>query len=295
MDHNLIFSPFTASEDADTLDDIFRGNESEVETYASRWLNDGQGLMSHNGIDAGIKIRPNEDDLREIGPEFTARWKNYFENAPDKPVMWIGTLAAYAGTNPLAPRRKYFSVTYYTEYPVSTGRVHITAGLDPYGKLDFEPGFLNDPADIGVLRWAYKKARELARRMKFYRGEFEPGHPEYHKDSKAAINDSAQPVEIDSSDIAYSAEDNQAIDEYHRKTVETTWHSIGTCAMKPREQGGVVDPRLNVYGVQNLKVADCSIAPGNVGANTYNTALAIGEKAAVIIAKDLGIEGVLEE
>ena len=30
---------------------------------------------------------------------------------------------------------------------------------------------------------------------------------------------------------------------------------IGTCAMKPREQGGVVDARLNVYGVQNLKIA----------------------------------------
>ena len=25
--------------------------------------------------------------------------------------------------------------------------------------------------------------------------------------------------------------------------------------MKPREQGGVVDARLNVYGVQNLKIA----------------------------------------
>ena len=25
--------------------------------------------------------------------------------------------------------------------------------------------------------------------------------------------------------------------------------------MKPREQGGVVDERLNVYGVQNLKIA----------------------------------------
>ena len=37
---------------------------------------------------------------------------------------------------------------------------------------------------------------------------------------------------------------------------------------------------------------DCSIAPDNVGANTYNTALAIGEKAAVIIAEDLGIKGV---
>jgi hypothetical protein len=30
---------------------------------------------------------------------------------------------------------------------------------------------------------------------------------------------------------------------------------LGTCAMKPREQGGVVDHRLNVYGTQNLKVA----------------------------------------
>ena len=85
--------------------------------------------------------------------------------------------------------------------------------------------------------------------------------------------------------------------------------------MKPLEQGGVVDERLNVYGVQNLKIAgnysitfaktwyileysffiDCSIAPGNVGANTYNTAIAIGEKAAVIIAEDLGIKGVTSE
>ena len=88
--------------------------------------------------------------------------------------------------------------------------------------------------------------------------------------------------------------------------------------MKPREQGGVVDERLNVYGIQNLKIAgnypttllffffekidiyltffsDCNISPDNVGANTYNTAIAIGEKAAVIIAEDLGIKGVTSE
>lgn len=62
--------------------------------------------------------------------------------------------------------------------------------------------------------------------------------------------------------------------------------------MKPREKGGVVDSHLNVYGVKNLKVADLSIAPANVGANTYSTALLIGEKAAVIIAEELGIKGV---
>jgi hypothetical protein len=35
--------------------------------------------------------------------------------------------------------------------------------------------------------------------------------------------------------------------------------------MKPRADQGVVDARLNVYGVTNLKVADMSIAPKNVG------------------------------
>jgi len=63
--------------------------------------------------------------------------------------------------------------------------------------------------------------------------------------------------------------------------------------MKPRERGGVVDPRLNVYGAQGLKVADMSIAPSNVAANTYSTALVIGEKAAMMIAEELGIKGVV--
>lgn len=84
---------------------------------------------------------------------------------------------------------------------------------------------------------------------------------------------------------------------------------MGTCAMKRREDRGVVDSRLSVYGTRNLKIAgtcclmpqfvithaccaDCSIVPRNVGANTYNTAIAIGEKAAVLIAEDLGISGV---
>ncbi|KAJ3539725.1 hypothetical protein NM688_g6324 [Phlebia brevispora] len=61
--------------------------------------------------------------------------------------------------------------------------------------------------------------------------------------------------------------------------------------MKPREQGGVVDHRLNVYGVEGLKVADLSIPPSNVAANTYSSTLAIAERAAVIIAEDLGVKG----
>ncbi|KAG1791476.1 glucose-methanol-choline oxidoreductase [Suillus subaureus] len=60
--------------------------------------------------------------------------------------------------------------------------------------------------------------------------------------------------------------------------------------MKSRADQGVVDARLNVYGVTNLKVADLSIVPKIVGTNTYSTALLVGEKAAMIIAEDLGIK-----
>ncbi|KAJ6555263.1 glucose-methanol-choline oxidoreductase [Mycena sp. CBHHK59/15] len=62
--------------------------------------------------------------------------------------------------------------------------------------------------------------------------------------------------------------------------------------MKSHQDMGVVDPRLKFYGVQNLKVAELSIVPTNVGSNMYNMALIIGEKAVLIIAEELGIEGV---
>lgn len=40
--------------------------------------------------------------------------------------------------------------------------------------------------------------------------------------------------------------------------------------MKPREKGGVVDNKMNVYGVKGLKIADLSICPENLGTNTYS-------------------------
>ena len=58
----------------------------------------------------------------------------------------------------------------------------------------------------------------------------------------------------------------------------TEFHPVGTCAMMPRELGGVVDQRLKVYGVKNLRVVDGSMMPTLPGANTCQTVYAVAEK-----------------
>ncbi|KAI3619410.1 alcohol oxidase-like protein [Moniliophthora roreri] len=292
VDHNVCFIPYQASDEAETMDALFRGDEAEVNKWLAVW-SEGKGLLAHNGLDAGIKMRPTAEDLKELGPEFEHRWKSYFENAPDKPVIWVGAVSCNLVDPAVATPRKYYSVGYFTQYPVSLGHVHITSGDDANASHDFDPNFLADRADHATLRWGYKKAREIARRMSVYKGDHLPGHPAFSPDSDAAVKDETKasgPTPIDAPNIKYTKEDDKVIEEFNKVFVQTAWHSLGTCAMKPRDQGGVVDSRLNVYGVTNLKVADISICPANVAANTYSTALTIGEKAAVLIAEELGVK-----
>jgi hypothetical protein len=84
-----------------------------------------------------------------------------------------------------------------------------------------------------VLRWAYKKTREFARRMVFYRGEYAPKHPTFVEGSDASCRDLASSVEVSAPDIVYTAEDDKAIDEYHRNIGEgpafITCCPIDTC------------------------------------------------------------------
>jgi len=75
--------------------------------------------------------------------------------------------------------------------------------------------------------------------------------------------------------------------DYIAAAAVTSWHLTGTCAMMPRSKGGVVDSRLRVYGVKNLRVVDASIIPICPRANSQTSAYAVAEKAADLIREDL--------
>lgn len=129
------------------------------------------------------------------------------------------------------------------------------------------------------------------RRTEMYRGELQIGHPVFPEGSPASCQDlsSQGPLSDDVKDVEYTKEDDEAIIKFLREHIETTWHSLGTAKMAPREKMGVVDHELNVHGVKGLKCCDMSIIPENVAANTCNTAFVVGEMGAHFIMKDLGL------
>ncbi|KAH7305511.1 GMC oxidoreductase [Stachybotrys elegans] len=60
-------------------------------------------------------------------------------------------------------------------------------------------------------------------------------------------------------------------------------HPVGTAAMMPRDEGGVVDASLRVYGVEGLWVVDASIMPILIAAHTQATVYAVAEYASELI------------
>ncbi|KAJ8123515.1 hypothetical protein ONZ43_g561 [Nemania bipapillata] len=254
-DHNSMMYPYNSSLRPDeTLDSLYSGRTSLDDMIAAN-----HEMLSYGGVDVQSKLRPTEADVEALGPKFKAAWDKNFKDKLDKPLTIISPVACFPGDSSFLGPGQFLTLVTFTLYPFSRGHLYITGPKidDP---LDFDPGLLSDPDELDVKPhiWMFKK----------------------QPSSKANL-DNPKPE--------YSADDDEIIEKWIRERINSTWHPIGTCKMAPRDKHGVVDPVLNVYGVQGLKVADLSISPHNVGANTCNTAMTVAEKAADIIISELGL------
>ncbi|KAH9890787.1 hypothetical protein F4778DRAFT_367719 [Xylariomycetidae sp. FL2044] len=153
-------------------------------------------------------------------------------------------------------------------FPLSRGSVHI-ASRDPGDAPVIDSRYLEHPLDLEVIARHLRfvntlvKTQPLSRYLKPH-GRRSHGAP---------------------ADLG----DLDAVKKYARRAALSCWHPTSTCAMLPRERGGVTDPELCVYGVQGLRVVDSSIIPLATRGNPQTTVYAVAERAADLVKERWGI------
>ena len=143
--------------------------------------------------------------------------------------------------------------------PESRGEIRL-ASADPLAPPRIRLNYLTDKRDRDVLRRGVRRLREVFAQAAFdpYRGaELSPG---------AGVQSDAD------------------LDAWIARTADTVHHAVGTCRMGiDTDLGAVVDDRLLVRGVQNLRVADASVMPRITSGNTAAPSMLIGQRCADFI------------
>mgnify|MGYP001571136402 FL=1 len=66
-------------------------------------------------------------------------------------------------------------------------------------------------------------------------------------------------------------------------------HLMGGCRMGENPSEAITDPWGRVYGKKDLYVADASLFPNSSGVNPYLTIMALADRVAEAVTKDLGL------
>ncbi|OLN86276.1 Versicolorin B synthase 2 [Colletotrichum chlorophyti] len=157
----------------------------------------------------------------------------------------------------------YITVMTVLNHPFSRGTVHITS--PDYTVLPtWDPRYNSNPLDLELL----------ARNVQFVERIVgtEPFSNLFKPDGKRLPD--------------LKGDDLESAKEIVRQRQISVFHVAGSCSMLPREQGGVVDQRLRVYGTKKLRVVDASIFPLEPLGNIQSTVYAVAERAADIVKED---------
>jgi choline dehydrogenase len=156
------------------------------------------------------------------------------------------------------------SIVVNTCRPRTRGRLHLRSA-DPAAPPRIEHALLADDDDLRRQIAGARIARRLLAAPAFapwVTGEYLPG---------PAVQSDAQ------------------WEEHVRRTTFLGYHPVGTCRMGI-DDDAVVSPALDVRGVAGLSVADASVMPRLIAANTNAATMMIAEKASdLILARRRGL------
>ena len=152
-----------------------------------------------------------------------------------------------------------FTFATWQQRPESLGWVRARSA-DPFDKPVIQPNYLSAEEDKAVLLAGIKLSRRLMRAdalAPYFKHEAYPG-------------DAIQG-------------DDELLDVARQRST-TLYHLMGTCRMAPKtDPHAVVDDKLRVHGMQNLRVIDASIMPTMLSANLNAGVLMIAEKGADMV------------
>ena len=191
----------------------------------------------------------------------TVGFLNAEENDPDTEIQVCMAPAIVNRRGPgllgILPRAHGFTLLLNAGIPHSKGRIRLRSS-DPTDNASIAPDYFADPRDLDILAKGASRVRDLVHGSVLGRDIDRDISSDMPRDSLDAIK----------ADIIANAANH--------------YHACGTCRMGS-DSSSVVDPQLRVRGVNNLRVADASVMPTIINANTCATAFVIGEKAADLI------------
>jgi choline dehydrogenase len=143
------------------------------------------------------------------------------------------------------------------QHPWSRGTIFINS-TDPFTAPLINPDYFGVGYDTDIMSYGSEFARKLA--------------------DSAPLN-----TILITETLPGAAVTGEDLYTYTKQNSGTEYHPLGTCAMLPKESGGVVDTNLRVYGAANLRVIDSSVMPLQISAHLMASTYGIAEKASDMI------------
>lgn len=230
------------------------------------------GVISPNNI--GVSLRANDEDPKQL-----EEWRKtgygslsvaentsaaFFKSSPNVPVadleLMFNINAPIQWGAPM-PKNAGYHINVGLIQPKSKGTIRL-ASNDPKDAPLINPNYLGEEEDVKTYIKGIRKALQFP--------------------FTKALKDLTDTNTINPNPEATDKE----LTDYIKNTAESIYHPVGTAKMgNDDDPMAVVNTKLQLMGVKNLRIADASVIPSLISGHTMAPTILIAERAADFIKK----------